>query len=53
MHNSIIKRQYDSLTEWRKKENDKFEQTKALITALRAENQELQVKVMTFADKEV
>ncbi|BFZ08394.1 hypothetical protein BsWGS_11433 [Bradybaena similaris] len=53
MHNTIIKRQYDSLTEWRKKENDKFEQTKALITALRAENQELQVKVMTLADKEV
>ncbi|CAG5117340.1 unnamed protein product, partial [Candidula unifasciata] len=50
--NTTTKRQYDALTEWRRKENDKFEQTKALITALRAENQELQVKVMTCADKE-
>uniref|UniRef100_A0A0B7BU47 CCHC NOA-type domain-containing protein n=1 Tax=Arion vulgaris TaxID=1028688 RepID=A0A0B7BU47_9EUPU len=51
-HNAIVKKQYDSLTEWRKKENEKFEQTKALITALRVENQELQVKVMTLDDKE-
>lgn len=52
-HNAVVKKQYDALAEWRKKENDKFEQTKALITALRADNQELQVKVMTLVDKEV
>ncbi|CAL1528162.1 unnamed protein product [Lymnaea stagnalis] len=51
-HNAVVKKQYEALAEWRKNENDKFEKTKALITALREENQELQVKMMAKNDKE-
>ncbi|XP_012934622.1 NF-kappa-B essential modulator [Aplysia californica] len=50
-HNKVMKEQFEALSDWRKRETGKFEQTKALITALRAENQELQLKVMTLEDK--
>ena len=48
-----MKEQYDTLVEWRKREQEKFDQTKAVITALKEENQELQVKNMTLQDKMV
>lgn len=49
----MVKKQYEALSTWRKKEQEKFERTKALITALREENQEHQVNLMAKADKEV
>ncbi|XP_059146709.1 NF-kappa-B essential modulator-like [Physella acuta] len=51
-NNAVVKKQYEALSTWRKKEQEKFERTKALITALREENQEHQVNLMAKADRE-
>ncbi|KAL8559163.1 hypothetical protein ACOMHN_048410 [Nucella lapillus] len=58
-NNEMMKRQFDTLSQWKQKVHDanvlnreKFEQTRALITALRSENEELQVKVRDSSHKE-
>ncbi|KAK3793998.1 hypothetical protein RRG08_028432 [Elysia crispata] len=51
-HNAVMRGHYEDLALWRKREQEKFEQAKALITALREENQEKQVQIMTLKDKE-
>ncbi|GFN84515.1 NF-kappa-b essential modulator [Plakobranchus ocellatus] len=51
-HNAMMREQCENLVLWRKRENEKFEQAKALITALRGENQDMQVQIMTLKDKE-
>ena len=52
-HNAKMREQCEDLALWKRREQEKFEQTKALITALRADNQDMQVQIMTFKDKEV
>ena len=56
----MMKKQFDTLSQWKQKVHDanvanreKFEQTRALITALRSENEELQSSVKVITGKEV
>lgn len=56
----MMKKQFETLSQWKQKVHDanvanreKFEQTRALITALRAENEELQATLKVNNDKEV
>ncbi|XP_055881811.1 NF-kappa-B essential modulator-like [Biomphalaria glabrata] len=51
-NNAVVKKQYEAVSEWRKREMEKFEQTKALITALRAEIQDLQEKLLAKDENE-
>lgn len=58
-NNEMMKKQFETLSQWKQKVHDanvlnreKFEQTRALITALRSENEELQAKVRDNSDKE-
>ncbi|GFR90218.1 NF-kappa-B essential modulator [Elysia marginata] len=51
-HNAMMRGHYEDLALWRKREQEKTEQFKALITALREENQEKQVQIMALKDKE-
>nr|KAG5705570.1 hypothetical protein BaRGS_034768 [Batillaria attramentaria] len=59
-NNEMMKKQFETLSQWKQKVHDanvmnreKFEQTRAVITALRSENEELQRKVTDAQDKEV
>ena len=56
----MMKKQYETLSQWKQKVHDanvanreKFEQTRALITALRSENEELQTSVKDISSREV
>lgn len=51
-HNAVMRGHYEDLALWRRREQEKFEQAKALIIALREENQEKQVQIMALKDKE-
>ncbi|RUS89630.1 hypothetical protein EGW08_002648 [Elysia chlorotica] len=51
-HNAVMRGHYEDLALWRRREQEKFEQAKALITALREDNQEKQVHIMALKDKE-
>ncbi|XP_076447760.1 uncharacterized protein LOC143284710 [Babylonia areolata] len=58
-NNEMMKKQFETLSQWKQKvhdanvlNRDKFEQTRALITALRSENEELLVKIRENNDKE-
>lgn len=59
-NNAKIRQQYEALTKWKEKVHDanvvnkeKFEQTRALITALRKENEELQKKYADTQEENV
>ena len=59
-NNEMMKKQFETLSQWKQKVHDanvlnreKFEQTRALITALRTENEELQTTIKDSHNKEV
>jgi flagellar motor switch protein FliG len=59
-NNEMMKKQFETLSQWKQKVHDanimnreKFEQTRALITALRSENEELQTKFRASTGNEV
>lgn len=59
-NNEMMKKQFETLSLWKQKvheanvmNRDKFEQTRALITALRSENEDLQKKMKEKQDNEV